>query len=143
MEKHAILEAIRGYKPDNARSEIIKKNAVTIILDAYNANPDSMKVALESLADQNGTTVAILGDMNEVEHSDESHLEVLELASSLGIDTVLTVGQKIGRVASPAQHFDSKLDLENHLENLDFSGKTVLLKASRSIKLETVVKSIA
>jgi len=137
-----ILKAIASYEPDNARSQIIKKGTTTIILDAYNANPDSMKVALDSLAEQGANTMAILGDMNELENPDEQHLEVLEHARSLRIGRVLTVGKKIGRVANPQFHYDEKETLEEELKKMDFSGAFVLLKASRSVKLETVLKSI-
>lgn len=136
-----ILEAIASYIPENARSQIIKNGDVTIIMDAYNANPDSMKVALESLADQEGRKVAILGDMNELENPDESHSAILKNASDLGIE-VKTIGNKIGRVADSTTHFNSKEELENNLKNEKFSNTTVLLKASRSIKLETILNSI-
>ncbi|MEQ8906270.1 UDP-N-acetylmuramoyl-tripeptide--D-alanyl-D-alanine ligase [Ekhidna sp.] len=139
----AILNAITAYEPDNARSQIIKKGKTTIILDAYNANPDSMKVALDNLAEQKGNTLAVLGDMNELEDSNSHHMEVLAYAKKVGVKQVLTVGQKFGRVADPDFHFNSKEDLEAELKKIDFASTTVLLKASRSIKLESVLKSIA
>ncbi|MEQ8629058.1 UDP-N-acetylmuramoyl-tripeptide--D-alanyl-D-alanine ligase [Ekhidna sp.] len=137
-----ILNAIAAYEPDNARSQIIKKGTTTIILDAYNANPDSMKVALENLAEQGKKAVAILGDMNELEDSNSQHMEVLTFAKKVGINQVMTVGQKFGWVADPQFHFKTKEDLEQHLKSLDFKNSTVLLKASRSVKLETILKSI-
>ncbi|MEQ6167890.1 UDP-N-acetylmuramoyl-tripeptide--D-alanyl-D-alanine ligase [Ekhidna sp. MALMAid0563] len=137
-----ILNAIAAYEPDNARSQIIKKGTTTIILDAYNANPDSMKVALENLAEQGKKAVAILGDMNELEDSNSQHMEVITYAKKVGINHVMTVGQKFGWVADPQFHFKTKEDLEQHLKSLDFKNSTVLLKASRSVKLETILKSI-
>ena len=50
----AILNALASYEPKNARSQLLKKGSNTIILDAYNANPDSMKAALDNLVDQQG-----------------------------------------------------------------------------------------
>ena len=137
-----ILAAIGEYDPDNARSQIIKKGTTTIILDAYNANPDSMRVALESLAEQSGKTMAILGDMNELENPDEAHLEILDYARELGIKLVLTLGEKIGSVSKGPHHFGDKEKLADFLGSMDLSESTVLLKASRSIKLETIVNSI-
>ena len=137
-----ILKAIAAYEPDNARSQIIKKGKTTIILDAYNANPDSMKVALENLSEQGKNTMAILGDMNELEDSNSQHMEILTFAKKVGIKQVLTVGQKFGWVADPEYHFETKEKLEEHIKKLDFTDSTVLLKASRSIKLETILKSI-
>jgi UDP-N-acetylmuramoyl-tripeptide--D-alanyl-D-alanine ligase len=143
MDDNKILNAIAAYEPDNSRSQIIKKGKTTIILDAYNANPDSMKVALDNLAEQNGNTMAILGDMNELEDSNSQHMEILAYTKKVGIKQVLTVGQKFGRVADPDYHFQSKDDLEGELKKMDFNNSTVLLKASRSIKLESILKSIA
>ena len=137
-----ILNALGSYELDNARSQIIKQGTITIILDAYNANPDSMKVALENLAEQKGATLAILGDMNELENSDMQHEKVLEYARKLDIPEVLTIGEKMGRVANTNHHFDSKEELEKELQKRDFMNSTVLLKASRSIKLESILKSI-
>ncbi|WP_420316717.1 UDP-N-acetylmuramoyl-tripeptide--D-alanyl-D-alanine ligase [Ekhidna sp.] len=138
-----IMKAIASYEPDNARSQIIKKGTTTIILDAYNANPDSMKVALENLAEQGKNVIAILGDMNELEDSNSQHMEVLTYAKKVGINHVLTVGQKFGWIADPQFHFKTKEDLEKYLKNLEIKNTTVLLKASRSIKLETILNSIA
>lgn len=138
-----ILHALASYEADNSRSQIIKKGTTTIVLDAYNANPDSMRVALENLAEQKGDKLAILGDMNELENPDEQHAEILEYARKLGVANVLTVGEKIGRVANPTYHYDSKEVLEEELRKMNFSNSTVLLKASRSIKLESILKSIA
>ncbi|NQZ77801.1 MAG: UDP-N-acetylmuramoyl-tripeptide--D-alanyl-D-alanine ligase [Ekhidna sp.] len=138
-----ILEALATYESDNSRSQVVEKGSTTIILDAYNANPDSMKVALDYLSEQEGKTLAILGDMNELESPDENHKEVLDHAKRLQIDQLLTVGEKIGVVADPDQHFATKEELELHLKNMDLSATTVLLKASRSIKLETILNSIS
>ena len=138
-----ILSAVSTYEADNSRSQIIRKGSTTIILDAYNANPDSMKVALENLAEQSGDKLAILGDMNEVEDSENQHAELLEYAGKLGLSHVLTVGEKMGKVARPEYHYDTKELLEERLKEMDFSNATVLLKASRSIKLESILKSIA
>ncbi|MEO9872549.1 UDP-N-acetylmuramoyl-tripeptide--D-alanyl-D-alanine ligase [Ekhidna sp.] len=138
-----ILNALTSYEADNARSQIIRKGSITIILDAYNANPDSMKAALDNLAEQNDSKLAILGDMNELENSDNQHAEVLEHARKLGINRVLTVGEKIGKVANPNQHFESKDQLVAELKKMDLSNSIVLLKASRSIKLESILNSIS
>lgn len=134
----SIAEALAAYAPDNARSQLLKKGSNTIILDAYNANPDSMNVALDNLAEQKGKKLAILGDMNELENPDEQHREVLNHAKSLGLD-VWTTGEKIGRVADAATHFESKEAIEKKLEEIKLSNTSVLLKASRSIKLETLL----
>jgi len=140
IDDGAILKALASYKPGNARSQLVKKGSNTIILDAYNANPDSVKAALDNLAEQEGKKLAILGDMNELENSDEQHREILNHAKALGIE-VLAVGKKTGQVAHGLNHFDSKDELEKRLGELRLSDTTVLLKASRSVELETILKS--
>ncbi|SNS96629.1 UDP-N-acetylmuramoyl-tripeptide--D-alanyl-D-alanine ligase [Ekhidna lutea] len=137
-----ILESIASYVPDNSRSQVINKNGVTIILDAYNANPDSMKAALENLAEYGVETIAVLGDMNELDNPDDAHHELLAIAKELGISDIYTIGDKIGKV-SKANHFASKEALVKALKATKLKGKTVLLKASRSIKLETIANEIA
>jgi len=140
VQEAAIRDALASYKPENARSQLLKKGSNTIILDAYNANPDSMKVALDNLAEQEGKKLAILGDMNELENPNMQHREMLSYAKELGIEA-LTVGEKIGRVADQANHFSSKEGLEERIREMNLSNTTILLKASRSIKLETILNT--
>ena len=78
--------------------------------------------------------------MNELENPDEQHQEVLDHAETHGIQ-LFTVGEKIGRVAKAESHFNSKEELVLAVKKLNLSNTTVLLKASRSIKLETILKS--
>lgn len=142
VPEEKIKRAIASYVPKNARSQSIKKGSLTIILDAYNANPDSMRGALESLGKMEGRKAAILGDMNELENPLEDHQEVLDFAESLQIDQLLTVGEKIGQARHSGKHFKRKEDLVAYLETQNFSNATVLLKASRSVKLETIVENL-
>ena len=81
--------------------------------------------------------------MNEVENSDSQHAELLDHAADLGIDRILTVGDKIGRVAKANSHSNSKEELVEKLKSIDLTNATVLLKASRSIKLESILNSIS
>jgi len=67
---------------------------------------------------------------------------MLDYAEEVSIEQVLTVGEKVGRGADDAHNFDRKESLEDRLREMNFSDTTVLLKASRSIKLETILKSI-
>ena len=137
-----ICKAVSDYVPGNARSQIIHKGHSTIILDAYNANPDSMKAALENLSEMKGRKVAILGDMNELDNSDEAHMEVLQKASTCKIDQVITIGAKMGRANGADIHFGTKDELIFYLEGQKFSDSVVLLKASRSIELESIAEKI-
>ncbi|MEP1093953.1 MAG: UDP-N-acetylmuramoyl-tripeptide--D-alanyl-D-alanine ligase [Cyclobacteriaceae bacterium] len=136
-----IAKAISSYVPSDARSQVIKKGSLTIILDAYNANPDSMKAALDSLSKMEGRKIAILGDMNELENSDEEHKKLIEFARKLGLE-ILTTGEKIKISSQSSDYFASKEDLVSHLDTQKFPDSVVLLKASRSIKLETLVENL-
>ncbi|MEM6829551.1 MAG: UDP-N-acetylmuramoyl-tripeptide--D-alanyl-D-alanine ligase [Bacteroidota bacterium] len=142
VSEEKIGEAIAEYIPDNALSQLIKRDSTTIILDAYNANPDSMIAAIENLAASKGKKVAILGDMNELENPDAAHQEVLTKAKEHQIDQIITVGEKMSKAEGADRHFGEKEALTKYLENESFNEATVLLKASRSIKLETVLKYI-
>ncbi len=133
-----IAAAIQSYTPENARSQVIKKDSLTIILDAYNANPDSMKAALNGLAKMDGRKVAILGDMNELENSDQEHDELIAFAKELDLE-VITIGKKIGTSSETNTHFDDKEPLIEYLKEKTFPDAAVLLKASRSIELETIL----
>jgi UDP-N-acetylmuramoyl-tripeptide--D-alanyl-D-alanine ligase len=136
-----IASSIRSYIPNNARSQIIKKGSTKIILDAYNANPDSMKASLDSLAEMKGNKLAILGDMNELQDSEKEHRDIVEYAKKLNL-AVITVGEKMGVITDSDFHFNEKQDLISYLDSNKFPDSIVLLKASRSIKLETVVENI-
>ncbi len=138
-----IISAIENYTPTNHRSQIIKKGNLTIILDAYNANPDSMREALRNLAKFQGKKIAVLGDMNELSNSDDEHRSLGMETAKLNLDEVVLVGKKIKpatEVISSAIHFETTEEL---IENWRPKGPaTILIKASRSIKLESIVDKI-
>ena len=138
-------EAVSQYKPANQRSQLIEKEDKTIIMDAYNANPDSMQAAIQSLnAMGAGVKVAILGDMFELgKDSPAEHRAIGELLSQTNIDHVLLCGEmmKDTHDAYPqAKHFKSKSELAAYLKDHKFDQSTILLKASRGIGLETILE---
>lgn len=140
-----IIAAIAAYAPENQRSQLIKKEGLTIIMDAYNANPDSMRGALQNLAQFGGHKVAIIGDMNELQDSDEEHRKIGRFIADLGIDEIILVGEKIKPALEflpKAKHFPSTTHLLSaHSSPLAATG-TILLKASRTIKLEQVLEKL-
>ncbi|MGC3947435.1 MAG: UDP-N-acetylmuramoyl-tripeptide--D-alanyl-D-alanine ligase [Chryseolinea sp.] len=140
-------EAIRRYEPGNMRSQLVKKGDNTIILDAYNANPSSMKAAIENMAAMNVPVKAlILGDMFELEEEAElEHRNIGKLLKSNQFDRVLLCG-KLMRAAKEeypeASLFETKDSLIDELKSHPIKGAAVLVKASRGIGLETVVDFI-
>lgn len=147
VNMNAAHRAVAAYTPRNKRSEIIEKEGVTIIMDAYNANPDSMKVAVENLQEMQHThRVAILGDMYELGSStEEEHRETGRMLRNSGIETVYLCGEFMHFAAEEfpgANYFSSKEDLAKHLSTQQFSSTTLLLKGSRGMALETLLHHI-
>lgn len=136
--------AVAEYVPGNMRSQIVRKGGNTIILDAYNANPSSMKAAIENLSAMNTPKkVAILGDMFELgEESHAEHREIGRLLKEKGIRDVYLCGTffKSALHEIPhAKYFEKKEDLALELQQFPVANATILVKASRGIGLETIV----
>jgi len=134
-----MIGAIETYHPDNMRSQILHTDLNTIILDAYNANPSSMKASLLSTHEEYGADlIVILGDMLELGvYGDEAHIEILDLIDSLGIAERILVGPIFMSKTDDAYvDVDTLLDSQR-LEHI--SGATVLIKGSRGIRLEKIV----
>ncbi|WP_258102623.1 UDP-N-acetylmuramoyl-tripeptide--D-alanyl-D-alanine ligase [Marinoscillum sp. MHG1-6] len=141
-----IAQAIAEYRPENQRSQILQKGNTTIILDAYNANPSSMKAAIDNLKNMPGPKAVVLADMKEVENSAEKHGELGAYISQQEFDKVIFMGPEIKAAHETCKDslwFESLEALKSALNNMSFNGETVLIKASRSMKLETIVDLIA
>ena len=144
VEKKSLLEAINNYQPDNMRSQLLLNGSNRILLDAYNANPDSMRVALNSLESFMGDKIAILGDMNELEDSEIEHLQLLQEVDLLKLTMVIIVGPQmalIKRYFPKIKWFATSTEVAQFIRGLSFEDKTILIKGSRSIELERVVSS--
>jgi len=136
-----INDAIINYTPTNNRSEIKKTAFNTLILDAYNANPTSMKNAIESFSKmENNDKFLILGDMFELGSiSDDEHLAVFNLVNSLKINAIY-VGENFKQINKNADNFfNNKNELIENLKLFPIKNKLILLKASRGIGLESIV----
>lgn len=143
MEKG--IEATQEYFPENMRSQMIKTNNYTILLDAYNANPDSMELAIKSLsAIENTESVVILGDMLELGDTAElEHQKLGELTVDLGISKRYYCGKQIQSAAKKdnfGKYFETKEELIEHLTAKPLKkGSTILIKGSRKNALEEIV----
>jgi UDP-N-acetylmuramoyl-tripeptide--D-alanyl-D-alanine ligase len=139
--------AIENYQPYNNRSQIIKKGSHTILLDAYNANFESIKGAIQALhvmpADHK---VLILGDMAELgEETEEAHRALGRFTTQAVYKAVLLCGPRIiaAQEANPsALHFLKKEDLGVYLAQQKFRNTAFLIKGSRFLQLETLVAFI-
>ena len=137
-----IKKALESYVSENNRSQLIRKKDLEIILDAYNANPSSMEVALRHLAGLNTPRkIAILGDMFELgEEAQKEHQAIADLGDSLGIDTLYLVGKAFSGSNSGAKRFGTFEDLAAFLKSNTIKGPaTLLIKASRGMALERVL----
>ena len=134
-----IHHAIATYEPDNNRSELAVVGSNTLIKDAYNANPDSMKAALENFVAMSGRKMAVLGDMNELEEPEAEHRQMGEWIASLTIDQVIFCGplmQTAHRVVPDSLYFEEVSQAADWLGSNMPTDAKILLKGSRSIRLE-------
>lgn len=142
-----IISAVKNYVPSNNRSQILNKGKNKIILDAYNANPNSMEVAIDNLS---GLTdphkVAILGDMFEIgDTSIQEHQHIADLVSASQVDTIYLVGELFSQIKvsdSRIRQFDSIEPLKEHLRHRQYQDTTFLIKASRGMALERLTDCI-
>ncbi|TBN01306.1 UDP-N-acetylmuramoyl-tripeptide--D-alanyl-D-alanine ligase [Hyunsoonleella flava] len=138
-----IASAIEGYVPSNNRSQIIEKGSNKIILDAYNANPTSMRAALLNFEKQEGYKVAILGDMFELgEDAEFEHQVIADLASSLNIEEVFLVGENFFSSKVKTQKTLKFKNFHRFNETFDLSKvykSTLLIKGSRGMALERIL----
>ena len=139
--------AVKAYKPANKRSEVVKKGSNTIILDAYNANPDSMKAAIENLQHMQAVRkVVILGDMYELgDDTEKEHQALGQLLNNAVLAQILLCGKHMQAAAAAcpqAEYFADKKALEAYVQNYMFENTTVLIKASRGMALETLLEKM-
>lgn len=149
-----IVQGIEKIKPTGGRNNIINLKNKTIIDDCYNANPVSMKAAIDLLSMADTRKVAILGDMGELGPDEANlHKEIGIYAGSKNIDIILCVGklsshmydgtkERLINTSGRLFHFETRDDLIKALPNIIQDGDTVLVKASRFMGLETVVDEL-
>ena len=141
------LESFRGYEK---RMQVLEWNGVTILNDTYNANPASMKLAIETLTkiDHKGRAVMAVGDMNELgENEIQMHVDVLNFALEKAVVKIFIVGQKMQQAAKDQKtrdlgkfvFCDTVASLSDCLTKYLKPGDVLLLKASRSLQMEKVL----
>lgn len=139
-----INEALASYKPEMNRSQVVKTEKNTLILDAYNANPSSMALAIHNFSEQPfSKKLLILGDMFELgEYAQEEHHQILEKLKTLQLSDVYLAGALFFefKMQYPMYHFfkDAK-DVGEYLDGHIIEGSTVLIKGSRGMRLEGLV----
>ena len=130
------LAAIRAYIPSNNRSQFMQTERNTVVVDAYNANPTSMTAAINAFKGN----CFILGAMRELgEYSHLEHQNIVNMLLERKADKVLLVGDEYKATTAPYPIFDDVEALCAYLQNEPLSGYYILLKGSRSNKLENVI----
>ncbi len=138
-----IKNAVENYSPTNNRSQIIQKGSSKIILDAYNANPSSMEVALKSFEKLNDSSkILVLGDMFELgEIAADEHQTIAELSESINAKQVYLIGENFFRTGTKkALKFERFSDFINSINSKGFNDSTILIKGSRGMALERLLE---
>ncbi|MRX66703.1 UDP-N-acetylmuramoyl-tripeptide--D-alanyl-D-alanine ligase [Flavobacterium resistens] len=144
----AIKEAIENYIPENNRSQLLKKGSNQIILDAYNANPSSMAVAIANFLQLDSQNkVMILGDMFELgAEGPQEHKAIVDSLSSQDKSVCYLIGKSFyeNKISSENLHFYETFDdFSVYLKTLKFNDNTILIKGSRGMALERTLEYIS
>lgn len=155
LSNEEISRGLSSYSHIEGRSNISNVNGITLINDCYNANPNSVKAALDSLSQLHidGRRIAILGDMLELGiMAGELHFEIGKYAAACGIDILLCCGDTSRRTADgfaasagrdkQAKHYSEIEQLKQALPSLTKKGDAVLVKASHSMHFEKLLPYI-
>lgn len=152
LNRLEIIEGLQSFKPTKMRLNIHQfGNNITVLDDVYNASPDSMKAALDTLIKlpSRGKRIAILGDMFEMgDHAKDGHLEVGKFAHGLDLDLLLCVGNDARYIKEgygtekSVFHFPNIEELKGALPKIMETGDTILLKASRGMHFEKIIENI-
>lgn len=136
-----IKESIENYIPSNSRSQLVEKGTNKIILDAYNANPSSMKLAIENFSKLHAANkVLILGGMAELgEESIHEHKAIAEIIKQYTWENVVLVGGDFLKIDHPYLQFQSATEAKEWLKQQHFEDTYLLVKGSRSMQMEKVL----
>ena len=139
----AANKAIEEYDPTNNRSQIVKTEKNELILDSYNANPTSMRAAIENFASlQKENKVLVLGDMYELgEESEQEHAMIGALLNLLSDTKIILIGKHMKAAfneCTSAQYFETKEAAVEYLKENSILSSIILLKGSRGMGLETL-----
>ena len=142
-----ICNGISNYISSNNRSQIVEINSNKIILDAYNANPSSMLLAIKSFEKSKlQNKVLILGDMFELgQYENKFHQEIIDYCESLNINRVFLVGKIFSKTIHSRKFLSSAnyIELSKRKEFKEIKNSNLLIKGSRGIQLEKLLEFIS
>jgi len=142
----SIQNAIENYTPKNNRSEVLNTKNKKIILDAYNANPTSMRLAIDSFFKLSGSKALILADMLELGiYSNDEHLEIINHLEKENTGKTYLVGEefyKLKKESNSISFYKTKNELILEISNNKILEKNILIKGSRAMKMEELINLI-
>ena len=141
-----IHEAIEAFEPIGLRSQVIEKNSQKIFVDAFNANPTSMKASLESFCGiKSRRKIAIIGDMLELGRSShKEHQDIVFFCKDLNFDTMVFIGKEFLHVKdkNAGLFFPDTRRARNWIKKQNFTDSDIFLKGSRGVSLEKLLPFI-
>ncbi|MEO8720038.1 MAG: UDP-N-acetylmuramoyl-tripeptide--D-alanyl-D-alanine ligase [Ginsengibacter sp.] len=142
IDVEKVRHAIKNYQPTNSRSQLIQKGSNSIILDAYNANPGSMKAAIENFARMKGDKkILLLGSMMELgKESEKEHATIISLIDQHKWESVVLVGKNFGEIRNKYIHFEDAEQAGKWLKDQHFENVQMLVKGSRSMQMEKALE---
>jgi UDP-N-acetylmuramoyl-tripeptide--D-alanyl-D-alanine ligase len=137
----AIKKAIESYQPENSRSQLIRRDGLHIILDAYNANPTSMRAAIENFKQLKvDNKYLFLGAMAELgEESIAEHQGIIDLIGTGNWKAVVLVGGDFGKITHPYIQLQNSSEAHEWLKQQELKEAYLLIKGSRSMQMEKVL----
>lgn len=147
MTRDEIKCGVESYKTVGSRSNIIRKNTITIIDDCYNANPTSVRASVDTLAKFSPRRVAVIGDMKELgKNENELHFQTGEYIKQKGIDMVIAVGELAAHLYEGCDkngyYFSTVEECTNKICSIINENDTVLVKASHSMHFDNIVNTL-
>jgi UDP-N-acetylmuramoyl-tripeptide--D-alanyl-D-alanine ligase len=137
-----IKSALEAYIPSNSRSQLLEKDGNKIIMDAYNANPSSMKAAIENFANMNDPEkILMLGGMMELgSESVQEHSAIIELIKKYNWKNVVLVGGDYHKINHPYINFKDATEAKAWFHQQDLKQVAILIKGSRSMQMEKILE---
>lgn len=143
VSRQQIKAAIEAYEPDNSRSQFVVKGSNKIILDAYNANPTSMRAAISNFSNLAGKKIIWLGAMKEMgEDEAYEHLELIKYVEQWNWADVILVGQEFELHKGAHKWFPNSELAANYIEQNKPHEALILIKGSRGSKMEKLAEML-
>ncbi len=139
-----IKKAVEAYNPDNSRSQWMQMGTNRLILDAYNANPTSMRAAIINFANADLPDKMLwLGGMKEMgEAEEQEHMELVALIDEYQWQDVILVGKEFNNLSGDYKHFNTSAEAKEYIADNKPEHASILIKGSRGSKMEVMTEAL-